>query len=57
MGRLPYVAIVSTAIILASLVFLGMSGMEAISGLRSFVGAEGLLSKSQKGGTYRTRIC
>jgi signal transduction histidine kinase len=48
MGLLPYVSILSMVVILFGLVFIGISGMETISGLRSFVGAEGLWSKSQK---------
>ncbi|MBF0194470.1 MAG: HAMP domain-containing histidine kinase [Magnetococcales bacterium] len=48
MGMLPYVVIFSMVVILFGLVFLGISGMETISGLRSYVGAEGIWSKSQK---------
>jgi PAS domain S-box-containing protein len=40
--------IVLITVILVSLVFLGLAGMEIISGLRGFVGAEGLWSKGQK---------
>ncbi len=45
----PYIFIISIAIILASLVFTVMAGIETLSGLRAFIGAEGLWSKSQKG--------
>ncbi|MBF0433996.1 MAG: GHKL domain-containing protein [Magnetococcales bacterium] len=47
--KTPYIYIISIAIILASLVFTVMAGIETLSGLRAFVGAEGLWSKSQKG--------
>ncbi|MBF0134417.1 MAG: GHKL domain-containing protein [Magnetococcales bacterium] len=48
-GKAPYIFIISIAIILAILVFIVMAGIETLSGLRAFVGAEGLWSKSQKG--------
>lgn len=43
-----FVVIFLVSCILVGMVFLGMFGMETISGLRGFVGAEGLWSKSQK---------
>ena len=45
------IVIASMAIIILGLVLLGMFGIETISGLRGFVGAEGLWSKSQKNAT------
>ena len=49
--RLLSGVIVSMVAIILGLVLLAIFGMETVSGLRSFVGAEGLWSKSQKGGT------
>jgi putative methionine-R-sulfoxide reductase with GAF domain len=43
-----YVVVGGIFAILISLVLLGLAGMETVSGMRSFVGAEGLWSKSQK---------
>jgi hypothetical protein len=45
------IVIASMVIVILGLALLGMFGMETISGLRSFVGAEGLWSKSQKNAT------
>jgi hypothetical protein len=47
-NRRLYSVIVSTVTIIVGLAVLGMFGMYTISGMRSFVGAEGLWSKSQK---------
>ncbi|MBF0381125.1 MAG: GAF domain-containing protein [Magnetococcales bacterium] len=43
-----YLVIGGIFAIIVSLVMLGLVGMEAVSGMRGFVGAEGLWSKSQK---------
>ncbi|MBF0380979.1 MAG: HAMP domain-containing histidine kinase [Magnetococcales bacterium] len=48
MGMLPFVVITSMVVIIIGLVFIGITGMETISGMRSFVAAEGLWSQSQK---------
>ena len=45
------IVIASMVMIILVMVLLGMFGMETISGLRSFVGGEGLWSKSQKNAT------
>ncbi len=47
----PNIVIASMAIIILGLALIGIFGMETISGLRGFVGAEGLWSKSQKNAT------
>ncbi len=47
-NKTVYIVIAFITVILVGLMLLGMFGMETISGLRSFVGAEGLWSKSQK---------
>ncbi|MBF0185896.1 MAG: EAL domain-containing protein [Magnetococcales bacterium] len=44
----PFIVIISIIVVIMFLLIFGVSGMETISGLRSFVGSEGLWSKSQK---------
>ena len=47
-----YVVIAIVGFFIAGLFCLGMFGMEIISGLRAYVGSEGLYAKSQKNASF-----
>ena len=51
--RKMYLIILLMTVIIISLFFIGKFGMDTLSGLRAYVGAEGLWAKAQKEAVYR----